>query len=93
MTTLRKSHGISFAKSIEQNKLHFTSQGGERKQLSYGCLSMRKMTFPNDVLLHACGKPVSFTAPRGSSVLCFSKGAHDTETEECLYGDCSDITG
>lgn len=93
MTTLPKSHGIPFSKSIQQNKLRFISEGAEPRQLSYGCLSMRKKTFPNDVLLHICGKPGSFTAPRGSSVLCLSTGTQNTETEECLYGDCSDITG
>lgn len=92
MTTLPKSHGISFAKSIQQNKLHFSSQGGEARQLSYGCLSRGKKTFLNDVLWYTCQKSISFTAFRGSSVLCMSTGTQDTETKECHYGDCTDIT-
>ncbi|KAH7533792.1 hypothetical protein FEM48_Zijuj04G0169400 [Ziziphus jujuba var. spinosa] len=92
MTTLPKSHGISFAKSIQQNKLHFTSQGGEPRQLSYGCLSSGKKTFLNDVLWHTCRKPISLTAFRGSSVLCMSTGTQNTETEECHYDDCAETT-
>lgn len=93
MATLPKSHEISFAKSIQQSKLHFSSQGAEPRQMSYECLSTRKKTFPSGVVLYVCGKPISFTASRASSVLCLSTGTQNTETEECLYGDCSDVTG
>ncbi|PON89052.1 Coatomer beta subunit [Trema orientale] len=80
MTTLSKSHGIlnSFAKSMQQNKLQFTSQLSEQRQLGPQCLSTKQLYFPNDVW-RINGKRLSLTVPRRPSTLCVSRGTQNSE--------------
>ncbi|KAM6567174.1 senescence-associated protein AAF, chloroplastic isoform X1 [Cannabis sativa] len=80
IATLSKSHGIqkSFVKSMQQNKLQFTSQSGEPTQLGHQCLSTKIFCFPNGTLWHRNGKPSSFTVSRRPSMLCRSSGPQNS---------------
>ncbi|KAJ7964486.1 Senescence-associated family protein [Quillaja saponaria] len=93
-TMICRSHGIySFSRSTKHDRIHIRRHVLEHEELNHRWVLVKRSTFLNKGLLHACERPVSFSSP-GSSVLCKSTGTHNTEAKECVttYDDPADKT-
>uniref|UniRef100_A0A2P2L9L5 Uncharacterized protein LOC8268106 isoform X1 n=1 Tax=Rhizophora mucronata TaxID=61149 RepID=A0A2P2L9L5_RHIMU len=76
----------SFAKPLQQSKLHQINQKIKLRQLNSAYLLTETLSFSGEGLWGTRGQPVTFIGSWRSSKLCLSMGTHKTEEAECASG-------